>query len=556
MFSLRVPIEFDSSGPIVANHGDARQGAMIKVPAQWRELTVIHETTGEPETVKVRIAGFGSAYVTDDVIQLVGAGNLTYTIGPHGDFDLGDIMLPSSPSLTLNFALDVQHTLKVEVPPGGSRVELVPQGGWQSWLTQGRKPTRLFRDQTFNISASSRFKMQLQCQYVLGNTCSLNELLSGDFVPLNVGVSLPHGLTDAGGQPVNRRPLRLDGSGTQLFMPGIYVDRKPGTLHFEIPASELTGVGLAGALMQSALASTVEMTAGGYCGDHPEYCEAGVFSILLPVRFRVAADIPAMHEQRRGPMFRVPSSWRDVTVVHDVTGESETLRIRVNGVGAAYTIKKPLPTGIWQSTWVNAPPPCGYGGVGYGTALYYAFFWRVPADAGVCAKQAQKDITQDYQFAYENTGFSYELATPNPLKMSAGTYRGVLNYTVGPHQDFDMGDVMLPDDDLITLNFTLDVEHTLKVDIPPGGNKRAAVVKLSVTLPNGLTDTFGQPVTRRPLHVGQANAQTFNPGFYVDRAPGTLHFEISPYYVDYMIKPGEPSKQYSGNIIVIWDSEV
>jgi len=397
---------------------------------------------------------------------------------------------------------------------------------------------------------------------------------------------------------------------------------------------QLTGVGLAGALMQSALASTVEMTAvfrpdpakpmqntfinttpqGGYCGDHPEYCEAGVFSILLPVRFRVAADIPAMHEQRRGPMFRVPSSWRDVTVVHDVTGESETLRIRVNGVGAAYTIKKPLPTGIWQSTWVNAPPPCGYGGVGYGTALYYAFFWRVPADAGVCAKQAQKDITQDYQFAYENTGFSYELATPNPLKMSAGTYRGVLNYTVGPHQDFDMGDVMLPDDDLITLNFTLDVEHTLKVDIPPGGDKvelvppggwqawltqgrkptrlfrdqtfnissssrfkmqlqcqitgltdcmirdpvsqRAAVVKLSVTLPNGLTDTFGQPVTRRPLHVGQANAQTFNPGFYVDRAPGTLHFEISPYYVDYMIKPGEPSKQYSGNIIVIWDSEV
>jgi len=397
---------------------------------------------------------------------------------------------------------------------------------------------------------------------------------------------------------------------------------------------QLTGVGLAGALMQSALASTVEMTAvfrpdpakpmqntfinttpqGGYCGDHPEYCEAGVFSILLPVRFRVAADIPAMHEQRRGPMFRVPSSWRDVTVVHDVTGESETLRIRVNGIGAAYTIKKPLPTGIWQSTWVNAPPPCGYGGVGYGTALYYAFFWRVPANAGVCAKQAQKDITQDYQFAYENTGFSYELATPNPLKMSAGTYRGVLNYTVGPHQDFDMGDVMLPDDDLITLNFTLDAEHTLKVDIPPGGDKvelvppggwqawltqgrkptrlfrdqtfnissssrfkmqlqcqitgltdcmirdpvsqRAAVVKLSVTLPNGLTDTFGQPVTRRPLHVGQANAQTFNPGFYVDRAPGTLHFEISPYYVDYMIKPGEPSKQYSGNIIVIWDSEV
>jgi hypothetical protein len=323
MFSLQVPIQFNSSRPIMANHGDPRQGAFIKVPAQWRTLTVIHEATGEQESVQVRVAGIGSTTESDDVIRLVGGGDdyrvahsqlwgtswvnapapcsysgvgyygqtwysffwktptegscvkqarfnvpwlryqyldfayelvtpnplgmssgkylgqLTYTLGPGADFDMGDIMLPSSNSLTLNFELDVLHTLKVDVPPGGNRVELVPQGGWQSWLTQGRKPTRLFRDQTFTISASSRFKMQLECQYVQGNTCSLNEPQLGHFVPLNISVSLPAGLTDAGGQSVDRRPLRLDGSGTQLFQPGLYVDRKPGTLHFEIPASEV-----------------------------------------------------------------------------------------------------------------------------------------------------------------------------------------------------------------------------------------------------------------------------------------------------------------------------
>jgi hypothetical protein len=319
MFSLRVPIQFESSGPITANHGDPRKGAMIKVPAQSRDLTVIHETTGEPATVKVRIAGIGSQYVTEDVISLVGGGtdyrvahnqlwgnswvyapppclysgvgllgpqtyaffwktpsegicakqaqfnvpwlrysyldfayelvtpnplgmssgkyrgDLVYYLGPHRDFDMGDLMLPTSSSLTLSFTLDVQHTLKVDIPPGGNRVELVPQGGWQSWLTQGRKPTRLFRDQTFNLSASSRFKMQLECQYTQdGNNCSLLEPVSGHAVPLNVSVSLPHGLSDTSGQPVSRRPLRIDGSGTELFQPGIYVDRKPGTLHFEI----------------------------------------------------------------------------------------------------------------------------------------------------------------------------------------------------------------------------------------------------------------------------------------------------------------------------------
>jgi hypothetical protein len=167
-------------------------------------------------------------------------GDWTYTVGPGMDFDMGDIMMPSSSTLTLNFILDVQHTLKVDVPPGGNRVELVPQGGWQSWLTQGRKPTRLFRDQTFNISASSRFKMQMECQYSHDSrTCAVLEPVSGHSVPLNVSVSLPHGLTDADGQAVDRRPLRLDGSGTTLFQPGFYVDRKPGTLHFEIPSTQV-----------------------------------------------------------------------------------------------------------------------------------------------------------------------------------------------------------------------------------------------------------------------------------------------------------------------------
>lgn len=161
-------------------------------------------------------------------------GSLTYTTGPGMDFDMGDVLIPTDNAITLNFTLNVMHALKVDIPPGGHRIELVPQGGWQAWLNQGRKPVRLFRDQTFNISASSRFKMQLECQFVAGNTCALRDTGSADLVPLNTSVTLPYGLTDGTGQPVDRRPLRLDGSGTELFQPGLYVDRKPGVLHFEV----------------------------------------------------------------------------------------------------------------------------------------------------------------------------------------------------------------------------------------------------------------------------------------------------------------------------------
>lgn len=324
MFSIRMPIVFNSSAPIQANHTDSRQGATFKVPAAWRAATVINSSTGESETVEVRVSGIGSQYqMSVSPVELVGggvdvitghyrlwgsswvyvpspcgysgvgnysnhwyaffwktpqenacskqakylipdlrytyldfayelrtpnplkmsaghyAGTLSYSVGPGGDFDMGDVMLPNDSVITLNLNLDVEHTLKVDIPPGGNRVDLEPQEGWQSWLNSGRKPTRLFRDQRFHISASSRFKMGLECQYISGNTCALSETGTGHAVPVDVSVSLPDGLTDAAGQPVNRRRLLLDGSGTELFQPGFYVDRRSGTLHFEIGRSHV-----------------------------------------------------------------------------------------------------------------------------------------------------------------------------------------------------------------------------------------------------------------------------------------------------------------------------
>ncbi|WP_256352369.1 hypothetical protein [Pseudomonas yamanorum] len=333
MFSLAPSLVFTSSAAIAAFHPSPRQGAMLNVPAQWRDLTVVRSETGATETVRVRISGFGSTVrLPDDVVNLVGGGvsdfqahdmlwtgsnwttsaappcrllsngsrgnfsftyfwltpveavcarqarfnlaslsyervsfayelvtpnplgmstgeytgSLTYTVGPGKDFDLGDVMLPNDNELTLNFTLDVQHLLKIELPPGGNKVELVPQGGWQAWLSQGRRPTRLFRDQTFNIWSSGRFKMELQCQFPMGNTCGL-QAATGETVPLNIAVSLPFGIGDESGQAINRKPLLLDGSGTRVFGPTRYVERRPGALHFEIPASAMEPMFLPGA---------------------------------------------------------------------------------------------------------------------------------------------------------------------------------------------------------------------------------------------------------------------------------------------------------------------
>ncbi|WP_330165031.1 hypothetical protein [Pseudomonas fluorescens] len=152
---------------------------------------------------------------------------------------MGDVMQPDDSALTLNFNLDVQHTLKVDIPPGGEKVQLTPAGGWQSWLQAGRKPVRLFRDQTFNISASSRFKMYYECQAWATLDCTIKDALGRRQVELQVFVSLPNGLTDQSGQPVRHKRLKAGPEGAQIFQPGFYVDRAPGVLHFEVPKEEV-----------------------------------------------------------------------------------------------------------------------------------------------------------------------------------------------------------------------------------------------------------------------------------------------------------------------------
>ena len=168
-------------------------------------------------------------------------GSITYSMGPGGDLDFGDAMIPDDNALTFNFTLSVEHNLKVDLPPGGNRIELLPEGGWQAWLNRGRQPTRLFRDQTFVISASGRFKMQLECSLAVGNTCGLRNG-AGDQVPLQVGVSLPFGLHDQAGQTVDKLPLRLDGVGTELFQPAFYVNNRAGKLHFEVENNDVKGM--------------------------------------------------------------------------------------------------------------------------------------------------------------------------------------------------------------------------------------------------------------------------------------------------------------------------
>ena len=355
----------------------------------------------------------------------------------------------------------------------------------------------------------------------------------------------------------------------------------------------------------------------GYCTLDPAQCtDNNMFSIQLPIRFdSTRAILPG-----ESIPLKVPANWRQLTVTNAQTLEAELVEVRIIGIGSEFNLSDSAAnlTGVtdnleghqklWtSSSWVNAPSPCQYSGVGFYGSHHYRFFWKAPQEA-YCVKVAAFRIPSMY---FNTLDFAYELRTPNPLGMSSGLYTGVISYTIGPGADFDLGPLMIPDDGNLTLDFVLDVQHTLKVEIPPGGNRvllepqggwqswleqgrkpvrlyrdqmfnisastkftmrleceqdlgtgcaiidqesgYAGTVNVSVSLPNGLTDSTGQPVKRMPL--SRTATSPFQPGIYVDRKPGTLHFEMDEKHTNWLIinSKGRP---YKGNITVIWDSEV
>lgn len=360
----------------------------------------------------------------------------------------------------------------------------------------------------------------------------------------------------------------------------------------------------------------------GYCLGNPVECKnLKMFSIQVPLRFDAVRPMQPDPNPRNNAMILVPSQWRALTVTQAATGKTETVEIRITGVGSNYGLSQSASslTGapsdlighqtLWtRSSWVYAPEPCEYSGMGYYGSHTYAFFWRTPV-VGECVKWAAFPIPA---FTYYYLDIAYELRTPNPLNMASGTYTGVLPYRVGPGGDFDMGDVMLPTDNLLSLNFELSVEHVLKIEIPPGGdqvelvpqggwqawlqhgrkpprlfrdqtfnihassrfkmqlecgrvigdtcalvnaaNNHEVPLDISVSLPHGLTRPDGSAVNRQPLLLSGAGTELFQLQSYVDRKPATLHFELKQSVVAEMLDRGEST--YSGTVTVIWDSEV
>ena len=356
----------------------------------------------------------------------------------------------------------------------------------------------------------------------------------------------------------------------------------------------------------------------GYCLILPGQCAANGFSsVNFPIDFDASKGLDpdeALADRRKAAYLLIPSTFRTVTITHDQTGVSSQVQWRISGLGGRYILSSGTWHGhLWESTWVNAPSPCTYGGVGSGNATFYDYFWKAPQTATTaCVKMPKVPIPAP--FRYRNMNISYEMHTPNPLAMEMGTYSGSITYGIGPGQDFDFGDIMQPSDNQITFNFKLTVNHLLKVEFPPGANRvvlqpeggwqrwlatgrpppslnanhdfkisssgRFKVylecqyaeqgtcgirtsgqeqptvgVDIQLTLPVGIViDSGGQPALRVALSAGENGAVVFRTVTSQFARKATLHYVVPAASTEQLLR--HPGSTYKGNATIIFDADI
>ncbi len=209
----------------------------------------------------------------------------------------------------------------------------------------------------------------------------------------------------------------------------------------------------------------------GYCATWPQYCPVGAWGIALPLELSLKRPIVANDTPRNNPYFGLSNKARTIPVTNETTGETSQVTFRISGFSARYSLAG------GDNSWVGGSfgypnAPCQRAATLVGNSQWTAFVWTVTSADGPCYKVSTIDRTEPSRF-YEMS-ISYELETPDPLKMSSGVYKGTAPLTVGPGGNIDFGDVYEASDTMLNINFTLTVTHELKLT-PAAGAQTVAL---------------------------------------------------------------------------------
>jgi hypothetical protein len=351
----------------------------------------------------------------------------------------------------------------------------------------------------------------------------------------------------------------------------------------------------------------------GVCaGTHLQAC---INNNWWSIDTKIRGTKQAKNEANYGPngfYIGMPTS-RVVTVTSDDGAQSFDLGFYI--IGAAMRLVDEDMDGPGEPGSPLAPSNCNLGlkNNGASNRTIMRMFLRRDGGEGTVVCALRHVSTNNYLMT--ELDFTYKLTTPAPLAMRSGVYTGVTTFRIGgtgEGADFDLGNGVTLDDNIVNVHFRLDVQHAFQLDVPPGSDRavlapnggwaqwsdhgivpkalerelpfslsssgqfsvslqcqyplpdgRCAIRNLTeaaedapldidLTLPGFRDVASGQDVVGLPLTTSMT-PPVFTADTFVIRRPSQLRFAVNGSAVEAMLD--HPGSHYRGDVTVIFDAD-
>lgn len=217
-----------------------------------------------------------------------------------------------------------------------------------------------------------------------------------------------------------------------------------------------------------------EMPGGVYCGP-----EGGKGSSKIDVTLQDNRALPLTPEHNY-VQFKIPELRS--FYVKSADGREYPVKLKITGVAARYDLspstvlsltgaRPPLGhSNLWGGGYFdNMPAPCTSTFLDGGTDnSKYRFVWY-SGPGNICGKKISRYGLRIPKFKLDSLSILYQLDTPNPFDMAAGTYESVIIYRM--REDFDPGISLEPSRGSFDVKVTLKVNHTFRVSLNSNARK-------------------------------------------------------------------------------------
>lgn len=206
----------------------------------------------------------------------------------------------------------------------------------------------------------------------------------------------------------------------------------------------------------------------GFCANYPSTCQAnGWISSTLAISVPRSYPVPRQPDAsniRDGLMVKIPSAYRTISIYNESSNHTSSLRIRAGGV--FFRIPDETANSSYYGGGHDYPPESIDGNCSKvlsthigGVVRYLGYgITRNSVDV-TCYKRSTIIRDSDGPSSLDTVSLSFELVTPEPLKLRTGIYKGQWTLTMGPGGDVDFGDNFIPNVSSRTFTFELKVTH-------------------------------------------------------------------------------------------------